>query len=247
VTSARASRYAERVRDATRSLLEDMLEANRRLCLAIAVLSEDRGYPSRELEDIDQRTQRWHDEQVRLLELFEAADRESKAFEEQVALVEQQNSNMAALYAAMSALHSSLDLRTVVSGIEEIVTNLIGSEQFAIVRSDETLTPWSVFGVTRAQLQGLSPQVGIIARAAKECRPLVLPGSTPVDSSGIRVCVPLVVDGSARGFLLIFGFLSQKTEIQPLDHELFALVGSQAAAALYSAEVLSERRAPSAQ
>jgi hypothetical protein len=239
----RTNRYAERVREATRSLLEDLLEANRRLCLAIAVLSEDRGGTSRELEDIDQRASRWREEQARLLELLEAADRESKAFEEQVAQVEQQNSNLAALYAAMSALHSSLELRTVVGGIEEIVINLIGSEQFAIVRCDEALTPWSLFGVTSTQLQGLSPRTGVIARAATECRPLVLPGSTPVDSSGVRVCVPLVADGQTRGFLLIFGFLLQKTEIQPLDHELFALVGSQAAAALYSAEMLAGRRA----
>jgi hypothetical protein len=242
----KSNRYAERVREATRTLLEDLLEANRRLCLAIAVLSEDRG-ANRELEDIDQRALHWREEQARLLELLEAADRESKAFEEQVSQVEQQNSNLAALYAAMSALHSSIELRTVVGGIEEIVINLIGSEEFAIVRSDEALTPWSLFGIQPARLQGLSPHTAVIARAASEGRPLVLPGSTPVDSSGVRVCVPLVADGCTRGFLLIFGFLVQKTEIQTLDHELFALVGSQAAAALYAAEVVAERRAANAE
>jgi nitrate/nitrite-specific signal transduction histidine kinase len=205
------------------------------------MLSEDYGGSAHEIEDIDQRMSHWREERTRLLELLEAADRESKAFEEQVAQVEQQNSNLATLYAAVSGLHSSPSLRTVVSGIEEIVINLVGSEQFAIVRADEGLTPWSLFGVTRAQLQGLSPRSGIMGRAATECRPLIMPGSKAVDSSGVRVCVPLVVDGQARGFLLIFGFLSQKTEIQPLDHELFALVGSQAAVALYSAEILAER------
>lgn len=239
MTNLRPNRYAERVREATRSLLEEILDANRRLCLAIAVLSEDRS----ELENIDQRVAHWREEQARLLDMLAAADRESKAFEEQAAFVEKQNSDLAALYAAMSALHSSLELRVVVSGIEEIVINLIGSEEFAIVRADEALTPWSLFGLSPARLQGLSPHCGVLARAASDCRTLVLPGSTPVDSSGVRVCVPLVADGLTRGFLLIFGFLLQKTELQALDHELFALVGSQAATALYSAELLTERRA----
>ena len=224
-------------------MLEDLLEANRRLCLAIAVLSHDHEDTTQTIQDIDKRSLRWREEQARLLELLEAADRETRAFEEQVAEVEEQNSNLATLYAAVSALHSSLELRTVVTGIEEIVTNLIGSEQFAIVRSDETLTPWSLFGVTLTQLRDLSPRAGIIGRAASECRPLVMPGGMPVDPTGVRVCVPLIADGQTLGFLLIFGFLPQKTEIQTLDHELFALVGSQAAAALHSAELSTKHQA----
>lgn len=237
------SRYVERVREATRSLLDDLLEANRRLCLAIAVLSSNREDASREIEDIDQRAQRWKEEQDRLLDLLEAAERESKAFEEQVTEVEQQNSNLATLYAAISALHGSLELKAVISGIEEIVINLIGSEQFAIVRADDDLTPWSLFGVNGAQLKGLCLETGILARAASEARPLIMPGALPVDTSGVRVCVPLVAEGKACGFLLIFGFLSQKAEIVPLDHELFALVGSQAGSMLHCADALARSRA----
>lgn len=238
----RKSRYVERVREATRSLLDDLLEANRRLCLAIAVLSSSRDDATREIGDIDQRAKHWQEQQDRLLDLLEAAERESRAFEEQVAEVEQQNSNLATLYAAITALHASLDLRTVVSGIEEIVINLIGSEQFAIVRADDDLTPWSLFGVNAAQLNGLCSNSGILARAAAEGRPLIIPGALPVDTSGVRVCVPLVAESEICGFLLIFGFLSQKTEIVPLDHELFALVGSQAGSLLHYADTLAKSR-----
>ena len=240
MTEPRRSRYVERVREATRSLFEDLLEANRRLCLAIAVLSESRD-STRDLEDITQRALTWRSEQERLLELLEAADRETKSFEEQVLEVERQNTNLAALYAAGHALHSSLERDAVLGGLQEIVINLIGSEQFAIVQADDALTPQALFGVPEAWLKGLSPRSGIIGRALAEGRPLALPRGVPVDSTGVRVCVPLVAAGETHGFVLIFGFLPQKGEISPLDHELFALVGSQAATALHAAEVFAGR------
>jgi hypothetical protein len=240
MTELRRSRYVERVREATRSLFEDLLEANRRLCLAIAVLSDSRD-ATHDLEDITQRALRWRSEQQHLLELLEAADRESKNFEEQVSEVERQNSNLAALYAAGHALHSSPEYASVLSGIKEIVINLIGSEQFAIVRADEVLTPQVLFGVPEAWLKGLSPRAGIIGRALAEGRPLALPRGVAVDSTGVRVCVPLVSAGQTLGFVLIFGFLPQKGEISALDHELFALVGSQAATALHAAELVNAR------
>jgi hypothetical protein len=59
----------------------------------------------------------------------------------------------------------------------------------------------------------------------------------PTDSTGVRVCVPLVANGEIRALVLIFDFLPQKGEISGLDHELFALVGSQAALALHAAEL----------
>ncbi len=236
MSELRPNRYVERVREATRSLFEDLLEANRRLCLAIAVLSEDRNAAPNGVEDFGTLSARWHGEQERLLELLGAAERESKEFESQVIEVEEQNSNLAALYAAGSALHSSLDYKTILTSIEEIIINLIGSEQFAIVKADGALTPQVLCGMSADKLQGLSPQTGIIGRAMRDGRPLVTPRGMPVDATGVRVCVPLVAAGHTRGFVLIFGFLPQKNEILALDHELFALVGSQAAMALYAAE-----------
>jgi len=237
VSELRQSRYVERVREATRSLFEDLLEANRRLCLSLSMLGPGRGDAPEDYTDIDRRSERWLAAQKSLLELLEGADREAKAFEEQVAEVERQNSNLATLYAAGHALHASLERDQVLAAIQEIVINLVGSEQFAIVLADDALTPQALFGVTAARLAGLSPRSGIIGRALAEGRPLALPRAAPSDATGVRVCVPLVAAGEARALVLIFGFLPQKDELLPLDHELFALVGSQAATALYAAEL----------
>ena len=238
----RRSRYVERVREATRSLFEDLLEANRRLCLALSVLG-DGGEREPELSNLEALAERWAAQQASLGELFEAVERETRAFEEQVADVERQNANLASLYAAGHALHASLERDAVIGAIQEIVVNLVGSEQFAIVAADEALTPYALFGVTLARLTGLSARSGIIGRAASEKRPLALPKGVACDATGVRVCVPLVLAGSTRAFVLIFGFLPQKVELLPLDHELFALVASQAATALSAAELFGARGA----
>lgn len=244
MSGLRRIRYVERVREATRALFEDLLDANRRLCLTIAVLGEGRDAPARQhLHDLSQHSERWQAEQRSVLELLEAADQESTRFEEQFNDVERQNSNLATLYAAGHALHASLDRDAVLGAIQEIVINLIGSELFAIVSADETLTPLSLFGVRPAALSGLTLRSGIIGRSHAEGRPLALLRSMPSDSTGVRVCIPLVLSDQTHGFVLIFGFLPQKEELSPLDYELFSLVGSQAATALCAAELFAKKRA----
>jgi hypothetical protein len=244
MSEVRRIRYVERVREATRTLIEDLLETNRRLCLTISVLGEERSAAAREdLSELDKRSERWRAEQQSVLSLLEAVDSESRRFEEQFADVERQNANLATLYAAGHALHTSLDRESVLSAIQEIVINLIGSEQFAIVAADERLTPHALFGVRSERLAGLGPRSGLIGRAQAEGRPLSLLRDTPCDSTGVRVCIPLVLADKVEGFVLIFEFLPHKEDISPLDHELFSLVGNQAASALCAADLFATRGA----
>lgn len=240
MSELRRIRYVERVREATRALFEDLLESNRRLGLAISVLGKERDIASREdVNELNKRSERWRAEQDSLLELLETIDVEHKRFEEQFHEVERQNSNLAALYAAGHALHANVDRAAVLSGIQEIVINLIGSEEFAIVANDEALTPFALFGMQAQGLAGLTPRSGIIGRALTEQRPLALMRSMPADATGVRVCIPLQIGENTHGFVLIFSFLPQKEDLLPLDYELFTLVGSQAAAALFASELLA--------
>lgn len=239
MSELRRIRYVERVREATRALFEDLLESNRRLGLAISVLGKERDQASREdVNELNKRSERWRAEQESVLQLLETIDVEHRRFEEQFHEVERQNSNLASLYAAGHALHASVDRAAVLSGIQEIVINLIGSEEFAIVAADEALTPLALFGMQPQDLAGLTPRSGIIGRAATEQRPLALMRSMPADATGVRVCIPLQIGERTQGFVIIFSFLPQKEDLQPLDYELFSLVGSQAAAALSAAEQL---------
>jgi hypothetical protein len=227
-------RYVERVREATRALIEDLLESNRRLGLTISVLGQERDDASREdMSDLNKRSVRWRQEQESVLEMLGTIDRDYKRFEDQFHDVERQNANLATLYAAGHALHTNFSRDSVLAAIQEIVINLVGSEEFAIVAADEQLTPLASFGMNHDKLRGLTRGSGIIGRAYAEARTLALPHGMPTDATRVRVCIPLVLGERVDGFVLIFGFLPQKDDLSTLDHELFGLVGTQAAAALH--------------
>jgi hypothetical protein len=227
-------RYVERVREATRALFEDLLDSNRRLGLSISVLGKERDAASRDdVVELNKRSERWRAEQESVLEMLGTIDRDYKRFEDQFYEVERQNANLATLYAAGHALHNCFGREAVLGAIQEIVINLVGSEEFAIVAADEALTPLATFGMNPALLNGLTRGSGIIGRAFAEGRPLALPRAMPADATRVRVCIPLTLAEKVEGFVLIFGFLPQKDELSAVDHELFALVGNQAAAALY--------------
>jgi len=101
----------------------------------------------------------------------------------------------------------------------------------------------ALFGIANDRLAGLGPRSGLIGRANAEGRPLSLLRGMPSDSTGVRVCIPLVLNDVVQGFVLIFEFLPQKEDISPLDYELFSLVGSQAATALCAADLFATRGA----
>lgn len=242
MSDLRSSRYVERIREVTRALFEDLLEANRRLGLTVAVMSSERDLASREdLNDLNKRSERWRSEQQSVLALLEGIEREQQRFQEQFCDVELQNANLATLYAAGHALHTSSSREAALAAMQEIVINLVGSEQFAIVSGDEQLTPQALFGVRAQELVGLTGDSGIIGRAKSERRPLALLRGMPADATRVRACIPLQLAGQTQGFVLIFGFLPQKDELSSLDHELFSLIGAQAAAALLVGDTLTGR------
>jgi hypothetical protein len=232
----RRNRFVERVREATRALIEDLLESNRRLRMAVDVLGHDREDLQRQLGPLSTDSARWQAGQQHVLELIEATEREYEQFESQFVEIERQNSSLATLYAAGYALHTSVERDGVVGAIQEVVINLIGSEEFAIVSADD-LSPIALFGVRPDRLGGISLKSGIVGRALSNGRPLALPRGVPVDGSGVRVCIPLRVADRPIAAVVIFGFLPQKSELTPLDYELFSLVGSHAATALYCADL----------
>ena len=186
-------------------------------------------------EELDRREQEQSDLKRRLAEI----EAENRQYSSQYLEVEHQNNNLANLYVASYQLHGTMDREEVVAAIQEIVINLIGSEEFAIVGADEQLTPYALFGVKPHELAGLSPEMGIIKQARTEQRTLALMRGMPTDSTRVRVCIPLQVGETTHGYVLIFNFLPQKEDLQPLDHELFSLVGTQAAAALFASELVT--------
>ncbi|MFB3117243.1 MAG: hypothetical protein ACE1ZP_00635, partial [Myxococcota bacterium] len=169
--------YVFQVHDKTRQYVQELLRENERLREITAAL-EDK---------------------------VAAIETESLRFNERYAEIEKQNNDLANLYVASYRLHSTLDRQEVISVIEEIIINLIGSEELAILeRKPESA--WSIvgaFGVDAERLEQLVSEIeagrGAISKAIAAGERFVASGENQDDlaapEAGLTACVPLMLDG----------------------------------------------------
>jgi hypothetical protein len=226
--------YVARVRDNTRRYIEELLQENVRLRGAIDEISRDQQSLQREADDLRADLDRQERQRVRLLALLGAAECEARRLEDRFADVELQNANLARLYAASYQLHATVHRREVLQAIEEIVVNLVGSEQLAIVTTDAgRLTAIAAVGVDAGRLDGVVAVASPFKLALATGAPVIADG----DSSGIRAAIPLVVGERTLAVILIFSLLPQKLALDAFDRELLELVASHAGTALYCAEL----------
>ena len=153
--------------------------------------------------------------------------------------VEQQNTNLANLYVASYQLNGTLDRERVVAAIQEIVINLIGSEELAIWQLEEELGALSLvgsFGIDAREWAGVPLGSGIVGNVAWSGERFVA-AESPVQPLGreetLTACIPLKLDEKVVGAIGIFRLLQQKEGLEPVDFELFDLLGSHAATALF--------------
>ena len=220
------SDYVRRVHENTQKYLRDLIAENDRLFALIHTLE-------RELDR--ERKDRLHIE-----ERIAAIDAERRAYLEKYLEVEAQNANVSNLYVATLRLHGSIGHADVLTAIHEIVINLVGCEELAVFEMNSqgsTLSLSSSFGIDPMPLQRVPLGLGIIGACAESGRTYVASESsgfapTPAEAN-LTVCVPLLVEHVVTGAVAIFRLLDHKPKLEPIDHELFALLGTQAATALY--------------
>ena len=152
------------------------------------------------------------------------------------------------LYASAEQLSSTVLRTEVLASIQEIVANLIGSEQVGIFERDSSTSELIV-----AQQIGLDPSFyteliadgGVIAEVT-ETGTSFFGDSTkdPSDKTGqLTACVPLRVGDGTIGALAIFGLLPQKPELTQTDISLLELLSGLAGHALYCTHLHSKRDA----
>ena len=216
--------FLEKVAADNREYVQSLLDENERLGLRIAELDSALTTTRTELE---QRNREFAD---RYLE------------------VEQQNTNLANLYVASYQLSGTLDRARIVAAIQEIVINLIGSEEVGIWELDGDVDAlWLIgsFGIDEHHWAGVPLGSGIIGMVAHTGQRFVLSESAvhPFgNEEHLTACIPLKLDEKVVGVIGIFRLLQQKQGLEPLDFELFDLLSSHAASALYCTrmkEVLS--------
>jgi hypothetical protein len=203
--------FVDKIASDTREYVQSLLDENMRLGRALAEL------------------------QLRVTTI----EQERHDFSARYVEVEQQNTNLANLYVASYQLNGTLDRERVLAAIKEVIINLIGSEELAIwEKHGDRLALLDSFGVDEKRWERitLDREGGLIGLVTETGQPFVS-GQADLKGSGaeehLSACIPLKLDDNVIGAIGIFRLLPQKSGFEPIDLELFDLLGSHAATALY--------------
>jgi len=238
--------YVYQVRDNTQQYLDQVVRENQKLRDLVSILYEERERSEKELVTLRERLESQQLERNRLKKQLDEIGSENQFVSAQYRDVEKQNNDLANLYVASYRLHETLDPKDVIAVIEEIVVNLIGSEQIAIFELDEedsSLRLLSSLGIATERFETVPLDRGMIGRAAASGA-LVVAGEEDPDGrlpeeSDLTVCIPLKVDDEITGVIAVFQLLEQKPHLVPLDFELVDLLATHAATALFCSRALA--------
>jgi len=153
--------------------------------------------------------------------------------------------NLACLYVAITSVHGALDRRSVLSSVQEIVTNLIGSEEMAIFETDAArgrLTLLASMGIEPGRYQEIDIGAGPIGRAATGERLVRTEGGSLTEDGddALTACVPLKIGGRVIGVLAVFRLLPHKGRLDSIDLDLFDVLAAHASTALLFTRLYAE-------
>jgi len=183
--------------------------------------------------------QQHQQKQDRLRDHLAEIESENRRLCDDYVAVQEQNAALVGLYAAIERLHGALDRNEVFTAIQEIVVNVVGSEELALfdlTPDGRRLAPAHTFGIDADRLKEIAVGSGAVGRAAVEGRVYVAgedgAKAFPEDPH-LTACIPLKLGDRVTGALAIYRLLDHKPALTDFDRELFALLERHAALALH--------------
>ncbi|GAC1599220.1 MAG: GAF domain-containing protein [Polyangiales bacterium] len=177
-----------------------------------------------------------------LLSRFNAVEESSTHYGHRFAEIEAENAKLASLYVASFQLHSSIDFRTVLRQIQELLVQFVGARSYAIYLSDQEklLAPVASEGVPTSGLRRLQSGEGPIGEAFLSGQAEWVEGlATKGTLKAPAACIPLRIDALMVGVIAVIATLEHKPSFVDLDLELFRLLGTHAASALAAAKLFA--------
>jgi hypothetical protein len=229
--------YVGRATEDTQRLLREVVLENEKLQVRFDFVERENERLRRELASMILELQQQRHDHDALRQQLSEVEGVSRDFAQQFAEVEERNMNLANLYVSSYQLHGTLDRGAVLESIKEILINLIGCEELAVFElseDDQYLELVTSFGIDEEQYRSISIRDHVLGK-------LVSTGGTyiggitasPGDSLSVTACLPLTLDGRVTGAIVLFSLLPHKPGLRELDFELFDLLGTHAATALY--------------
>ncbi len=159
---------------------------------------------------------------------------------------------LANLFVASRQLLGLTSPRAAMQRVKEILAQLIGAERYAIYLVDaerHQLVPVASEGLAGDELFCHSAREGRFGEVLASGVP-TLDESGHTDAGTVDqpvAVVPMLLEGTPFGLLVVYSTLAQKKSFGRLDHELFHLLGQKAGWALMSAALFgaAKRQLPS--
>lgn len=229
--------YVERVLHDGQRYTQELLQKNETLGTMVATLEAENRHLLTQIESIQAEAERTNREHADLRARLAEIQSESSRFAERFVEVERQNSNLASLYVASYQIHGSVDRDQVLVVIQEILANLVGSEETAIfeVEADGSLVLVSHNSLAPEPWRRIARGEGLIGRAVETGETWIVSDSDRPSGreSALTACIPLKLEGRVTGAIAIFRLLPQKKALEAVDRELFDLLATHAAMAMY--------------
>jgi hypothetical protein len=237
----------ERLRDLVASLKSEQVRQTEARSAVPAIAAAKPAAPSPDAADLDRR--RLATELARAREAVEHATAERERLGGRLAEIEAENqricdelvaaqektTELAQLYVALERLHGGLTQGEVVGAIQEIVINVVGSEELAVFeRRGEALVLLQSFGVDPAPLRSVPLGRGPIGAAATGGGTWVANGveAAPEDEH-LTAVIPLRVGDRVVGAIAIWRLLGHKPGLGEGDHAVFDVLAAHAGIALH--------------
>jgi nitrate/nitrite-specific signal transduction histidine kinase len=182
-------------------------------------------------------------EKNELVSRYTDAEASSTQYSRRFSDIEAENAKLASLYVASYQLHSSLDLRTVIRHIKELLAQFVGARSFAIYLADhekQEVVPVASEGVATSNLRRVRFGEGPIGAAFASGHAQWVEGdSTAGTLDEPAACVPMRMDDLSVGVIVVFSTFEQKPSFVDVDFELFRLLGAHAASALAASRLFA--------
>jgi GAF domain-containing protein len=243
----RLTGYVRKVQEDSQRLTHDLLAENEKLRGIIASLDSEKSRLESHSRILQEELERSRSEHGQLQQRLASIEEENRQFLDRYIEVEQQSSNLANLYVSSYRLHGTMDREEVLAIIQEIIINLIGSEELAIFELEPEsgrLRLIASFGINPSEQENIVLGSGVIGRAAQSGEMFIaeqhVDQNLKPEEAALTVCIPLKVDGRVIGAIAVFRLLSHKPALEAIDHELFDLLATHAATALYCTSIYSK-------
>jgi hypothetical protein len=219
--------YVQKVGEDTLRYAQELLADNFRLRGLVGSLREER-------EQLLSRVEK--------AERLAEADTRDRVFTDEYLQVEKRNNDLMNLYVASYRLHGTVDRAEVLSTIQEIVANLVGCEEHGVFEMEPDgsalrLVAWT--GIDPELWKRIPVGEGPVGQAVRNGETFVAPPRED-GTSVLTACVPLKLEERVTGAIVLFRLLPQKPALAEVDHELFDLLATHAATALYCTRLHAE-------